>query len=266
MKPTSDQPRGARCVRDLFRYDPGISAVSEMNLFVVQKRLEKILDFDYGFSPERPIWSSPKRVRRIYEEWHMEQLKPLEDFWNVGFELNTGTLVQLGFNCNYEDVEEVPYIPQSFVTEPAVPRIGIYDPEQRKARIQRFLRHRKKRISAQNKIRYMKRKNSSNSRCRVKGRFAKINDQDTVMDGGRSDNVSSDEFDLDDVMKDSPTCIKDEFATSEVSIPMPMPSDENGRGIGSSHQGQVGFSTSRGPRAMTQVSSASSYGAMTQVK
>jgi hypothetical protein len=171
-----------KCVRELFQYRPGVSSAPERNLFLVQKRLADILDFNSNFDGSQSVWSSPKCVKRkdgpggggAATGDPSKRPKPLVDVWNVGVETSTGNLVELG--PEYKDDldgggEEVV---QNARPSGGVRRIGIYTMEERKQRIQRFMDHRKKRIGA-HAIRYTKRKTSANMRCRVNGRFAKVN-------------------------------------------------------------------------------------------
>lgn len=68
-------------------------------------------------------------------------------------------------------------------------KIGIYGPEERKARITRFLEKRRNRVWAK-KVKYDVRKNFADSRVRIKGRFVKkedeaaLNTMTTLPDGG----------------------------------------------------------------------------------
>ena len=55
-------------------------------------------------------------------------------------------------------------------------KIGIYGPEERKARIERFLEKRRNRVWAK-KVKYDVRKNFADSRLRIKGRFVKKEDE-----------------------------------------------------------------------------------------
>jgi len=56
--------------------------------------------------------------------------------------------------------------------KPLVGYVGIYSPEDRRVRIERFWEKRKRRIWAK-KVKYDVRKNFADSRIRVKGRFVK---------------------------------------------------------------------------------------------
>ena len=57
--------------------------------------------------------------------------------------------------------------------------IGVYSPEERKKRIQRFLDKRKRRIWTK-KVKYDVRKNFADSRIRVKGRFVRKEDEEQL--------------------------------------------------------------------------------------
>ena len=57
--------------------------------------------------------------------------------------------------------------------------IGIYSPEARKKRVQRFFEKRKQRVWTK-KVKYDVRKNFADSRLRVKGRFVKKEDEELL--------------------------------------------------------------------------------------
>ena len=57
--------------------------------------------------------------------------------------------------------------------------IGVYSPDARRKRIQRFLEKRKKRVWTK-KVKYDVRKNFADSRLRVKGRFVKKEDEEIM--------------------------------------------------------------------------------------
>ena len=57
--------------------------------------------------------------------------------------------------------------------------VGIYGPEERKARIARFLEKRKRRVWSR-KVKYDVRKNFADSRMRIKGRFVKKEDEAAI--------------------------------------------------------------------------------------
>ena len=57
--------------------------------------------------------------------------------------------------------------------------IGVYSPDARRKRIQRFLEKRKKRVWTK-KVKYDVRKNFADSRMRVKGRFVKKEDEELL--------------------------------------------------------------------------------------
>jgi len=59
--------------------------------------------------------------------------------------------------------------------------VGIYSPEQRRHRIERFEQKRKNRVWTK-KVKYDVRKNFADSRLRVKGRFVKKEDEDIMRD------------------------------------------------------------------------------------
>ena len=58
-------------------------------------------------------------------------------------------------------------------------KIGIYSPESRRLRIQRFMEKRKRRIWTK-RVKYDVRKNFADSRLRVKGRFVKKEDEELL--------------------------------------------------------------------------------------
>ena len=57
--------------------------------------------------------------------------------------------------------------------------VGIYGPEERRARIARFLEKRKRRVWSR-KVKYDVRKNFADSRMRIKGRFVKKEDEAAI--------------------------------------------------------------------------------------
>jgi hypothetical protein len=66
-----------------------------------------------------------------------------------------------------------------FDDEDRVKHVGIYSPEARRKRIERFLEKRKRRVWTK-KVKYDVRKNFADSRLRVKGRFVKKEDEETL--------------------------------------------------------------------------------------
>eukprot|EP01040_Poterioochromonas_malhamensis_P009432 gene9432-10243_t len=90
-------------------------------------------------------------------------------------------------NSNQFDNPALARIKESFGKKQGIPippkgegYIGIYSPEERKIRIQRFLEKRKHRMWAK-KVKYDVRKNFADSRIRVKGRFVKKEEEKAAM-------------------------------------------------------------------------------------
>ena len=77
--------------------------------------------------------------------------------------------------------------------------VGIYSPEDRRIRIERFWEKRKCRIWAK-KVKYDVRKNFADSRIRVKGRFVKKLEEGVagLSDNGRSAGLNDDDDEDDD--------------------------------------------------------------------
>ncbi|KAK8802862.1 hypothetical protein WA171_006533 [Blastocystis sp. BT1] len=99
---------------------------------------------------------------------------------NSGGYMDTSTLT-LSAESNSEErrLQSVGLSPTSPQLESQKKFIGIYSPEARKKRVQRFFEKRKQRVWTK-KVKYDVRKNFADSRLRVKGRFVKKEDEELL--------------------------------------------------------------------------------------
>lgn len=95
------------------------------------------------------------------------------DNQHLGDQYENGTSqLQRQFACDNEEANSAMNTDRSHY-------IGVYSPEARRKRIQRFLEKRKKRVWTK-KVKYDVRKNFADSRMRVKGRFVKKEDEELL--------------------------------------------------------------------------------------